>query len=37
MFTDGYAGQFGGPKGKKLKYKQQQEKLIANGHKPMAE
>ena len=28
LFTDGYADQFGGPKGKKFKYKQLQEKLI---------
>lgn len=27
LFTDGYADQFGGPKGKKFKYKQMQEKL----------
>jgi ligand-binding sensor domain-containing protein/serine phosphatase RsbU (regulator of sigma subunit) len=29
LFTDGYADQFGGPKGKKFKYKQLQEKLMA--------
>jgi len=29
LFTDGYADQFGGPKGKKFKYKQLQEKLLA--------
>ena len=29
LFTDGYADQFGGPKGKKFKYKQFQELLIA--------
>jgi tetratricopeptide (TPR) repeat protein len=28
LFTDGYADQFGGPKGKKFKYKQLQEKLL---------
>lgn len=28
LFTDGYADQFGGPKGKKFKYKQLQEKII---------
>jgi serine phosphatase RsbU (regulator of sigma subunit) len=28
LFTDGYADQFGGPSGKKFKYKQLQEKLI---------
>jgi serine phosphatase RsbU (regulator of sigma subunit)/tetratricopeptide (TPR) repeat protein len=37
LFTDGYADQFGGPKGKKFKYKQLQELLIANAHKPMGE
>jgi serine phosphatase RsbU (regulator of sigma subunit) len=35
LFTDGYADQFGGPKGKKLKYKQLQEKLLAVKHLPM--
>lgn len=30
MFTDGYADQFGGPKGKKFKYKQLDEVLLAN-------
>ncbi|HYG51240.1 MAG TPA: SpoIIE family protein phosphatase, partial [Flavobacteriales bacterium] len=30
MFTDGYADQFGGPGGKKFKYKQLQELLILN-------
>ena len=29
LFTDGYADQFGGPKGKKFKYKTLQEKLLA--------
>jgi tetratricopeptide (TPR) repeat protein len=29
MFTDGYADQFGGPQGKKFKYKQLKEKLLA--------
>jgi tetratricopeptide (TPR) repeat protein len=29
LFTDGYADQFGGEKGKKFKYKQLQEKIIA--------
>jgi len=28
LFTDGYADQFGGPKGKKFKYKQFQEKIL---------
>jgi tetratricopeptide (TPR) repeat protein len=37
LFTDGYADQFGGPKGKKFKYKQFQEKLLAISHQPMAE
>jgi serine phosphatase RsbU (regulator of sigma subunit) len=35
LFTDGYADQFGGPKGKKFKYKQLQEKLLAVSHQPM--
>lgn len=35
--TDGYADQFGGPKGKKFKYKQLQELIIANAQLPMAE
>lgn len=29
LFTDGYADQFGGPKGKKYKYKQLQQKLVS--------
>ena len=37
LFTDGYADQFGGPKGKKFKYKQFQEKLLAISHQPMVE
>jgi tetratricopeptide (TPR) repeat protein len=37
LFTDGYADQFGGDKGKKFKYKQLQELLIANCHLPMEE
>ncbi|MDF2438750.1 MAG: rsbU 7 [Bacteroidota bacterium] len=37
LFTDGYADQFGGPKGKKFKYKQFQELLISIHQKPMAE
>jgi len=36
-FTDGYADQFGGPKGKKFKYKQLEEKLLANHQLPMEE
>lgn len=35
MFTDGYADQFGGEKGKKFKYKQLQELLLANHSKSM--
>ncbi len=37
LFTDGYADQFGGPKGKKFKYKQMQELLLANAGKSMDE
>jgi len=37
LFTDGYADQFGGPKGKKFKYKQLQELLLANSNKTMDE
>ncbi len=37
LFTDGYADQFGGPKGKKYKYKQLKELLIANASRPMKE
>jgi len=37
MFTDGYADQFGGPKGKKFKYKALQEILIANSQRHMSE
>src|ERR1035437_1244893 len=36
-FTDGYADQFGGPKGKKFKYKQLEEKLLAHHKLPMDE
>jgi serine phosphatase RsbU (regulator of sigma subunit) len=35
LFTDGYADQFGGPKGKKFKYQPLQELLIANAFLPM--
>lgn len=35
LFTDGYADQFGGPKGKKFKYRQLQELLLANAANPM--
>ncbi|MFL5751763.1 MAG: PP2C family protein-serine/threonine phosphatase [Bacteroidia bacterium] len=34
-FTDGYADQFGGPKGKKFKYKQLEEKILSVSHLPM--
>lgn len=34
-FTDGYADQFGGPAGKKFKYKQLEQLLVANYNKPM--
>jgi serine phosphatase RsbU (regulator of sigma subunit) len=37
LFTDGYADQFGGPKGKKFKYKQLQGLLAVIGEEPMAE
>jgi serine phosphatase RsbU (regulator of sigma subunit) len=37
LFTDGYADQFGGPKGKKFKYKQLQKLLLASIHLPMEE
>jgi serine phosphatase RsbU (regulator of sigma subunit) len=33
VFTDGYADQFGGEKGKKFKYKSLQELLVNNSHK----
>jgi serine phosphatase RsbU (regulator of sigma subunit) len=36
-FTDGYADQFGGEKGKKFKYKQLLEKLLENCEKSMEE
>lgn len=36
-FTDGYADQFGGPKGKKFKYKQLEELLLTHAHLPMNE
>ncbi len=35
LFTDGYADQFGGPKGKKFKYKTLQEKLLAIANENM--
>ena len=37
LLTDGYADQFGGPKGKKFKYKQLEEILISISHLPMNE
>jgi serine phosphatase RsbU (regulator of sigma subunit) len=35
LYTDGFADQFGGPKGKKFMYKQLDQLLIANAGKPM--
>jgi PAS domain S-box-containing protein len=37
LFTDGFADQFGGPKGKKFKYKQLEELLSVNSDKPLAQ
>ena len=37
MFTDGFADQFGGPRGRKYMYKQFKEVLVKNSDKPMAE
>ncbi|MDB4534252.1 SpoIIE family protein phosphatase [Vicingaceae bacterium] len=37
IFSDGFADQFGGPKGKKLKYRPFKEMLIENSDKPMEE
>jgi len=37
LYTDGYADQFGGPKGKKFKYKQLNELLLANTQKTLKE
>ena len=37
MFTDGYGDQFGGERGKKFKYRQLQELLLANAARPMKE
>jgi serine phosphatase RsbU (regulator of sigma subunit) len=37
LFTDGFADQFGGPRGKKFKYKPFQEHLFANSSKSMKE
>jgi len=36
IFSDGYADQFGGPEGKKFKYKVLKELLLANSQKPMS-
>ncbi|MBI1769795.1 MAG: SpoIIE family protein phosphatase, partial [Bacteroidetes bacterium] len=36
IFTDGFADQFGGPKGKKFKYKQLEEKIMES-HKLLME
>jgi len=35
LFTDGYADQFGGEKGKKLKYKTMKELILNNAHESM--
>jgi len=37
MFSDGFVDQFGGPKGKKMKYKILKETIFRNCHLPMAE
>jgi serine phosphatase RsbU (regulator of sigma subunit) len=37
LFTDGFADQFGGPKGKKYKYKQLEDGLLANNDKSLDE
>jgi serine phosphatase RsbU (regulator of sigma subunit) len=37
MFSDGFADQFGGPKGKKFKYKAFKKLLLENSQKPMQE
>lgn len=37
MFSDGYCDQFGGPSGKKYKFKQLQEVILANSSKPLNE
>lgn len=37
LFTDGFADQFGGPKGKKFKYKPFQELLVSNAQLPLQE
>jgi len=35
LFSDGFADQFGGPKGKKFKYKPLKKLLLQNANKPM--
>ncbi len=35
LYTDGFADQFGGPKGKKFKYKQLNELLLNHANEPM--
>lgn len=37
LYTDGFADQFGGPKGKKFKYKQLNDLLLTNASKPLRE
>lgn len=37
IFSDGYADQFGGPRGKKFMYRRFRELLVANCHKEMSE
>ncbi len=37
LFTDGYADQFGGPKGKKFKYKQFEDLLVTSNKLPLNE
>ncbi|MCX6296158.1 MAG: SpoIIE family protein phosphatase, partial [Bacteroidetes bacterium] len=37
LFTDGYADQFGGSKGKKFKYSQMKESFLAIHDKPIAQ
>jgi serine phosphatase RsbU (regulator of sigma subunit) len=37
MFSDGFADQFGGPKGKKFKYKPFKDLIYSNHDKPMEE
>ncbi len=37
VYTDGFADQFGGPKGKKFKYRQLKDHLVANHNKSLVE